>query len=164
VPSALLVLLAAAGIAAGSLLAAPAPRPAPTLSLPALDGTAVSLDALRGRVVVVNFWATWCPPCRAEIPDLATFARAQGDDGAILLGVNALSTETSLDTVRAWVEANGVAYAVPLDRDGAAARAWGVQAWPTTFVVDPRGRIRATRTGAVDAGWLRRAVRAAAGR
>ena len=128
---------------------------APAFSLPTLSGNSVSLTSLRGRVVVVNFWATWCPPCRAELPALADFARGQGAAGAVLLSVNQTSTETSEEAVRAFVKKYGIVTDVLLDGTGAAARAWDVQAYPSTFVVDPKGRVSAKRTGAVDLAWLR---------
>lgn len=163
-PLALFVGVAGSGLGIAELafrLALPV-RAAPELALPVLGGGEVSLSALRGRVVVVNFWATWCPPCRAELPELLSFAASPGEETVTLLSVNLTSTEKSVDAVRKLVEERGLPFAVPLDLSGAAARAWGVQVVPTTFVVSPRGDITATRTGAVDAGWLRREVRKAA--
>jgi thiol-disulfide isomerase/thioredoxin len=142
----------------------PSPRAAPELSLPTLDGPWMSLDALRGKVVIVNFWATWCPPCRAELPALAAFARAQGAGGTVLLGVNATTSEQSEETVRAFVGKHGLDFAVLLDRSGEASETWGVRAYPTTFVIDRYGGVSAERTGAVDPAWLRRETRAAARR
>ncbi len=135
--------------------------PPQSLILPALDGGSVSLEALKGRVVVVNFWATWCPPCRAELPDLAAFARIQGVSGARIVGVNATYTETAEQAVRTFAMAHGIDFPVALDRTGDITRAWGVRAWPTTVIVGPDGRIAGRRTGAVDAAWLRREVRLA---
>ncbi len=137
---------------------------AAALSLPTLDGGVVSIESFRGRVVIVNFWATWCPPCRAELPALATFSRNAGPAGAVLLTVNLASMEKSEEDVRAFVHKYGLDAIVALDRTGAAAQAWGVRAYPTTFVIDPQGRVNAKRTGAVDDGWLRRETRAAARR
>ena len=163
-PLALFVGVAGAGIGAAELasgLARPS-RAAPELLLPLLGGGEVSLSALRGSVVVVNFWATWCPPCRAELPELLSFVRAPGTEGVTFLSVNLTSTEKSVDAVRELVEERGLPFAVPLDRTGEAASSWGVRVVPTTFVVSPRGEVTATRTGAVDAAWLRREVRRAA--
>ncbi|MGO9411407.1 MAG: peroxiredoxin family protein [Spirochaetia bacterium] len=149
------VIAAGVGLeAVGSRSATPGPL-APAFSLPTLSGNSVSLTSLRGRVVVVNFWATWCPPCRAELPALADFARGQGAAGAVLLSVNQTSTETSEEAVRAFVKKYEIVTDVLLDGTGAAARAWDVQAYPSTFVVDPKGRVSAKRTGAVDLAWLR---------
>ncbi len=172
----LVPLLIAAGVCAvgtGAVLLAPSAAvvaalppgpPAPSLELPGLDGTPVSLAALRGRVVVVNFWATWCPPCRAELPDLAAFQRGQGPGGAVLIGVNATSTETSEQAVREFAARYHLEFPLALDRTGEATRTWAVQAWPTTVIVDAEGRVAARRTGVVEAGWLRRETAAASRR
>ncbi len=166
-PLLLFAAIVAAGVAAdvgmeivGANSAPPGPL-ASAFSLPTLNGNSVSLASLRGRVVVVNFWATWCPPCRAELPTLADFTRGQGATGAVLLPVNLTSTETSEEAVRAFVRKYGLGVDVLLDRTGAVARAWDVQAYPSTFVVDPEGRVSAKRTGAVDPAWLRRRAAAA---
>jgi len=166
-PLALFAAVTAVGISAVqiassvTILSNRPPGPAaPALSLPTLDNRGVSLEALRGRVVVVNFWATWCPPCRAELPDLAAFARNQRTN-AMLVGVNATFSERSERAVRLFAEEHEVGFTVALDRAGDVTRAWGVQVWPTTVVVDPDGRVFARRTGAVEIGWLRREVRSA---
>ena len=155
------VVAAGVGMAAVGAHSAPPGPLAPAFSLPTLNGHSVSLMSLRGRVVVVNFWATWCPPCRAELPALADFARRQGAMGAVLLPVNLTSLETSERAVRAFVKNYGLGADVLLDRTGAVAQAWDVRAYPSTFVVDPEGRVSAKRTGAVDPAWLRRQTTAA---
>jgi len=158
------VVAAGVGVTQLAVSQSPPGPPAATLSLPTLDGGVVSIESFRGRVVIVNFWATWCPPCRAELPALASFARNTGTTNAVLLTVNQASMEKSDEDVRAFAGKYGLDAIVALDRTGAAAKAWGVQAYPTTFVIDPRGRVNAQRTGAVDGGWLRRETRAAARR
>jgi peroxiredoxin len=155
------VVLAGAGVEAIEAYSAPPGSVAPAFSLLTADGRSVSLQSLRGRVVVVNFWATWCPPCRAELPTLADFARSQGATGAVLLPVDLAWSETSEEKVRAFARAYGPGVEVLLDRTGAVTRAWDVRAYPSTFVIDAEGRVRAKRTGAVDSGWLRRWTAAA---
>jgi acetyl esterase/lipase len=139
----------------------PPGAPAAGLTLVSLDGTMHSVTDYRGRVVVVNFWATWCPPCRAELPDLAAFAGGQGPDGAVLLSVDLTNTEPSEEAVRTFAADNGMRFPVLLDRAGDVAAAWDVSAYPTTFIIDPRGRVSARHVGAVSSSWLRREVRIA---
>jgi thiol-disulfide isomerase/thioredoxin len=165
-PLVLFAAVTAAGVVGTELAASMAvvshrtPGPeAPALDLPTLDDRGISLASLKGHVVVVNFWATWCPPCRAELPDLAAFARSQGSSGVVLVGVDAAYSEPSEQAVRAFARDRQVEYTVALDRTGDVTRSWGVKAWPTTVIVDAEGRIAARRTGAVDDGWLRREVR-----
>ena len=114
--------------------------PAPRLSLEALDGGRRDLAAMRGRVVVVNFWATWCPPCVEELPTLQRLWERAHVYGLDILAVNAGERP---ETIRAFLGAlePGIAFPVLLDRDGEAFRAWRVRGLPKTFVVDKRGRI-----------------------
>jgi thiol-disulfide isomerase/thioredoxin len=113
--------------------------PAPDFALRTLEGKTVSLAAFRGKTLVVNVWATWCPPCRQEMPDLIASARTLQKDGVAFLGVD--TTETA-PIVRAYVAARGVSY--PQALGGAAfSTAYDVQAFPTTYVIDPQGVLRA---------------------
>jgi peroxiredoxin len=81
-------------------------------SLKALDGTEVSLSDYRGNVVLVNFWATWCPPCRAEIPDIEAAYQERQQDGLVVLGVSVEQTHASVEP---FVQAEGMTYPVLLD-------------------------------------------------
>lgn len=114
--------------------------PAPAFSLKTLDGKAVSLEAYRGKTLVINTWATWCPPCRQEMPDLIAAAPKLAKDGVVLLGVD---TTEGAPIVRAYVAAKGVAFAQAIDADRSFAKAYDVQYFPTTFVIDARGVLRA---------------------
>ncbi|HEY3355561.1 MAG TPA: TlpA disulfide reductase family protein [Polyangia bacterium] len=127
--------------------------PAPPLRLTALDGSAVDLAALRGRVVVVNFFASWCPPCRAEIPDLSRFQREHPD--VVVLGVATESGDAA--TVGAFARQRGIAYRVALGDDAALA-GYGVSVLPTTYVVGPDGTIGRSFVGAVSRRALARAL------
>lgn len=113
-------------------------RPAPALKLPDLDGRLHDLAQQRGRVVVVNFWATWCPPCRREMPSLERLRRALPE-----VVVWAVDVGEDADTVFAFTGTLEPAPEFPLllDKDAAAMQAWRVKGLPSTFVVGPDGRL-----------------------
>lgn len=117
--------------------AAPGEQPAVQFSFTSLDGRTWSSDALRGKVVFVDFWATWCGPCRAAIPDLAQLSRAFPDD-VVVLGV---SNEPA-ETVRAFLARTDVPYPCIAGRQPQLPREFrGVRSIPTVFVIDRAGRI-----------------------
>lgn len=119
----------------------PAPEPgspAPDFTLQTLEGDTVTLSDLRGRPVVVNFWATWCPPCRAEIPALDAVYRERAGD-VVILGVD---VQENPATVAAFVDEIGMSYPVPLDPNAEVARLYRVRAFPTTVFVDADGIVR----------------------
>ncbi len=127
-------------------------KPAPDFTLASLSGETYRLQDLQGQGVVVNFWATWCPPCKAEMPLLE--AAAQDLRGQVLfLAVNYAEPE---ETVRAFVEDMGgfEAMVILLDPQGEVSRLYGVQALPTTFFVNARGKIQDVHIGALDASLL----------
>jgi len=128
--------------------AAAAPEPAPRLELPALDGDGtVSLAAQRGRPVVVNFFASWCVPCRRELPNLARVARSVGDD-VVFLGVDHLD---SREGGRELVAATGLDWPVGWDRAGTVAPAAGLLGLPGTIFVSPAGEVLEAHTGELSA-------------
>jgi len=120
-------------------------------SLHDLHGDEVSLSDYEGQVVLVNFWATWCGPCRAEVPDLEAAYRAHRDEGFVVLGVN---IEEPPETVRPFVEEFGVTYPVVLDSKGQLVEAYRARGLPTSFIVDPEGVIRVRHVGFLSAAQL----------
>ena len=130
-------------------------RPAaPDIELPRLSGGGRgSLAAHRGKVVVLNFWASWCVPCREESPLLQRWHERISEDGAgTVLGIDILdATQDARDFAREY----GLSYPMLRDGDGSSLDDWGVVAYPETFVIDRRGRIAASRRGPVDSAFLR---------
>lgn len=143
-------LLKIASLAAGLMAAAlSTPHPAlaapphvgaiaPDFSLRTTDGKMLKLSDLRGKVVVVNFFATWCPPCRAETPDLLRASNAFTRRGVVFVGVDA---KESSELVQEFAGAKGIGYTLVLDRDGKVDVSYDVRAIPTTYVVGRDGRI-----------------------
>lgn len=135
----------------GGLLYRPWPRgrATPGLDLPAWEGGRWSLARSRGRVVVLNFWASWCPPCVTELPSLELLAARHESDGVEVLAVNFRETDAA---VRRFLERQPLTLPVLRDADGAAAKAFGVRVFPTTVVVGRDGRAAFTVTGECDWG------------
>lgn len=114
---------------------------APSFTLDALSGDPTTLTDLRGKVVVLNFWASWCPPCRAEMPALNAVYEKFRDQGLAVLGVNTTYQDDEAgarSAIRDW----GLTFPIVFDRDGATSRAYRVQAMPTTFFIGRDGVIR----------------------
>jgi thiol-disulfide isomerase/thioredoxin len=119
----------------------------PALKLPDLQGASVDLAAFRGKTVIVNFWATWCGPCREEMPSLAALAKRRGGGDIVVLAVDVGETRAS---VQRFLARNPVDLPILLDTDGYAALAWKVEIYPSSFVIAPDGRIRQFIAGALE--------------
>jgi cytochrome c biogenesis protein CcmG/thiol:disulfide interchange protein DsbE len=126
---------------------------APDLALRTIGGTPLDLRELRGKVVAVNFWATWCPPCRQEMPELAEVWRERREKCFELLGVAGDSGRQDAELL-----AKEIPYPVLFDADGRAIDAWSVRSFPRTFVLDTQGRVRRVFRGMIDKQELAQAV------
>lgn len=120
---------------------------APELELETLDGNVVSLEDFRGKPVFINFWATWCPPCRAEMPDIQRFYE---DKDVVVLAVNLSHTEDSLSTVRSFSEDRDLTFPVLVDKEGIVAETYKVHAYPTSYLIDADGRVQYMALGAMN--------------
>ena len=127
---------------------------APMIELSDLSGRKYRLADYKGRTVVLNFWASWCPPCRAELPELAEFHDTVNPADTALVSINLYSSERSPGQLPAFIEKHGIDYPVLLDKEGLAAAAFGINTIPTTFIIDPDGRIKNRVTGALTSAWL----------
>jgi cytochrome c biogenesis protein CcmG/thiol:disulfide interchange protein DsbE len=122
----------------------PSPRQgflAPEFALSTLEGESAALNDYRGQVVVVNLWATWCPPCRAEMPALQSAYEAYQDQGVVFLAVNT-TDQDSQSAVQSFVNEFGLTFPVLLDIEGIVSRLYQLQALPSTFFIDRQGVIQ----------------------
>lgn len=129
--------------------------PAPSFSAVDLGGQAQSLADYRGRVVLVDFWATWCPPCVASMPELESTYKSLASRGFVVLGLN--QEPESPERVRGFVSAKGLSFPILID-PGAIRRDFGVHSFPTSFLVDREGTICEVFRGPVSGAKLTRAV------
>jgi thiol-disulfide isomerase/thioredoxin len=136
------------------------PDAAPAFQLNDLNGKPVSLAEAKGKIVLLNFWATWCGPCRAEIPDLVDLQKRYADKFEII----ALATdEDDPDEVRRFVLQSGINYRVAMSSDAVRRDYGGIAALPTSFVIDPQGRIVQKHVGLNDPSIYELEVRAMLG-
>ena len=132
------------------------PRPAPPLAGSDLGGQRHDLRDLRGSVVLVTAWASWCDPCRDEVPVLDEAVHRYGGDGLEVLGLN---VQDRPEHARAFVEAEQPRFSSVVDHDGTRAVEWGLRGLPETFLVDRDGLVVAHRFGAVTREWVEDVVR-----
>ena len=132
---------------------------APEFSLTLLDGSELALSDLRGQVVVLNFWASWCAPCRREASALESVWATYKDQGVVFVGVTYRDAQ---DASLAFIQEYGLTYLNGLDEMGRISDDYGVTAVPETYVIDHAGRITWVQIGEVEAGELIRALELAA--
>jgi thiol-disulfide isomerase/thioredoxin len=119
----------------------------PALALPDLEGRETTLAQFKGKVVVLNFWATWCEPCRAEMPSMQKLADKFGPDKLVVLGVNYQEGEPR---IRRFLTQNPVQFTILMDREGSATKAWITRVFPTSIIIGPDGRPRHLVVGEYD--------------
>jgi len=121
--------------------------PAPELTLIDVQGRSVSLADYRGQWVMVNNWATWCPPCRAEMPELNAYYEAHKDENFVLIGISSGDTQAQIEE---FTQEYGLNFPMWQDPTSASLRAFRMDYLPSSFVIDPSGTVRLAWTGAVN--------------
>lgn len=127
---------------------------APPFSLKDLSGNTVHLEDYSGTYLLLNFWATWCPPCREEIPSLEAMRKSLEGSHIQLLTI---SIGESLEDVQTFVESRNIGFRVALDEDSAVSNTYAIDSIPTTFLISPEGEFIARKRGSMDwnnAEWL----------
>ncbi|MCC4723563.1 TlpA disulfide reductase family protein [Salinicoccus sp. RF5] len=120
---------------------------APDFLLTTLEGEEARLSEFRGQPVIINFWATWCPPCRAEMPDFQKLYEAEDVE---ILAVNLTESEQSEEGVQDFIDELGLTFPVPMDQNSIVSEMYEVQAYPTSYIVDSDGKIQFTARGAIN--------------
>lgn len=118
---------------------------APDFELKTLTGDTVKLSDLKGKKVMLNFWATWCPPCKAEMPAMEQFSKESGEDVVIL----AVNIDPHLD-VKKFVDENGITFPIPLDEEDKVNEIYQILSIPTTYFIDTKGNIGNKYIGAME--------------
>jgi cytochrome c biogenesis protein CcmG/thiol:disulfide interchange protein DsbE len=130
---------------------------APNFTLKDLQGKDISLSDFKGKVVLLDFWATWCPPCRKEIPHLVELSQQYEKDGLVVIG---LSLDDSKDPVGSFAKQNQINYPVVMANDKVCAAYGGVSAIPTLFLIDRKGDISQKHVGYTDKAVLEKEIKA----
>ncbi|MBT2571757.1 redoxin domain-containing protein [Planococcus sp. ISL-110] len=138
------------GLAVGDL--------APDFELMTLDGQTVRLSDYRGQRVFINFWATWCPPCRAEMPDMQQLYEEQ-DVPVEILAVNLTASEKSEENVSDFVKDFGLSFPILMDTDSETASKYKVKAVPASYMIDSNGRIAFVAPGAMNKEFMAQEVK-----
>jgi thiol-disulfide isomerase/thioredoxin len=128
---------------------------APELSLQNVNGGTESLTDYLGQVVLINNWATWCPPCKAEIPTLEEYYKAHSEEGFVIIGVEAGEPQTE---VAQFVKSSVITYPIWIDLENASLRAFGSSGLPNSFVIDRKGIVRLAWVGEINREMLEKYV------
>lgn len=128
---------------------------APDLTLTTLSGKEESLADYEGQVILVNLWATWCPPCKAELPVLQQFYEDHADEGFAIIGIDFGEPES---VVNNFIKSSNLTYPIWVDEDSEAGMAFNSYSLPASFVIDPEGTVRLAWTGAISQAMLEKHV------
>lgn len=135
-------------------------KTAPDFTVYDQNGNPVLLSSLRGKPVVLNFWASWCPPCRGEMPGFDTVYRELKDSVQFMMVDLTDGTRETQETGAEYIKSQGYAFPIYFDLEGEAAEIYGITSIPTTVIIDKDGKIVSTSRGAVAEGILREKIAA----
>lgn len=132
---------------------------APDFTLKTLDGKEVKLSDYRGKKVILNFWATWCPPCKAEIPHMEKYYKSSAkNDNVEILAVNLTKSDKDEDYIKDFVKSYDMTYPVLLDTEGKQQEQYEIVTIPTTYFIDTKGKIQKNITGPMDQEMMKKTI------
>lgn len=124
---------------------------APDFQLTTLDGKAVTLSDYQGQKVILNFWATWCPPCKAEMPHMQKYFEEQAEkENVVILAVNLTTEDKGLEKIKQFVKEYELEFSIPMDDKGAVGATYQAMSIPTSYMIDTTGRIQNKIVGPMD--------------
>ncbi len=123
---------------------------APDFTLTDQNGETVRLSDYRGKKVILNFWATWCPPCRAEMPHMQQFHENNRDNDVKILAVNLTAQDNGVEAIQSFIDEFGLTFTIPMDESGSVAQTYQVRTVPTTFILNTKGEITQKIVGPMD--------------
>ena len=124
---------------------------APDFELTTLDGERVKLSDYKGKKVILNFWATWCPPCRAEMPHMQAYYEEQAaSDNVEILAVNLTKEDHGLEKIKTFKEEYGLSFPIPMDEKGEIGSLYQAVTIPTSYILDTQGRVQTKFVGPMD--------------
>ncbi|WP_062104515.1 TlpA family protein disulfide reductase [Bacillus niameyensis] len=129
----------------------------PDIQLQTLSGDLFDLREYKGKTVILNFWATWCPPCRAEMPDMQKLNERYKDDVAVV-AVNLTSAEKNKDNIQKFIDEFKIDFTIPLDENGQVGNSFGAYAIPTSYIIDKDGIIQQKIIGPMTYEWMENEV------
>lgn len=118
-------------------------KSAPDFELTTLEGKAVKLSDYQGKKVILNFWATWCPPCRAEMPHMQKYFEEQADQENVeILAVNLTTEDRGVDKIKTFVREYELTFPIPMDKEGDIGSTYQAVTIPTSYIIDTDGRVQ----------------------
>jgi DsbE subfamily thiol:disulfide oxidoreductase len=132
---------------------------APDFELTDMEGNPVKLSDYRGKAVLLNFWASWCPPCRAEMPHMEKLYKKYKDKKFDILAVNLTNTEKNNGDAEKFVKELGLTFTIPMDVNGAVGADYNIMAYPTSYFIDSDGVIREKVLGALNEEYMEKEIK-----
>ncbi|WP_246943735.1 peroxiredoxin family protein [Bacillus pinisoli] len=131
---------------------------APDFTVKALDGTDIKLSDFRGKKVILNLWATWCPPCKAEMPHMEEFYKEQKSNNIVILAVNLTTAEKNTEVVKEFAQDYKLTFPIGLDQSGEVGKTYQAITIPTSYIIDRNGIIHQKIIGPMDKAMMKELV------